>query len=39
VATGGATSPDATDGLRASAIAEAAILSMARRASVAIGAE
>ena len=39
VASGGTTSPDATDGLRASAIAEAAILSMACRASVAIGAE
>ena len=39
VATGGATTPDATDGLRASAIAEAAILSMARRASVTITAD
>jgi myo-inositol 2-dehydrogenase/D-chiro-inositol 1-dehydrogenase len=36
VATGGPASPDAFDGLRASVIAEAAILSMGRRAAVQI---
>jgi myo-inositol 2-dehydrogenase/D-chiro-inositol 1-dehydrogenase len=36
VATGGMVTPDATDGLRASAIAEAAILSMTTKAPVAL---